>query len=144
MDWIKVTTMDELKQAKAIRHQVFVLEQGVSEELEHDQYDTLSDQCVHILLRDDDTFVGTGRIRIVSEEVGKLERICVLEEARGKGAGAIIMQGLEALAKQQGLQTVKLGAQVQAQGFYEKLGYKQISEPFEDAGIMHVMMSKTL
>jgi len=144
MKWEIVTTEAQLQQAKAIRHRVFVMEQGVSEELEHDEYDKLSEQCTHILLYEGNEAVGTGRIRKVNEEVGKLERICVLHEVRGKGAGAVIMQALESIASKQGLHETKLGAQLQAKGFYEKLGYETCSDLFMDAGIEHVLMRKKL
>jgi len=144
MKWEIVTTEAQLQQAKTIRHRVFVMEQGVSEELEHDEYDKLSAQCTHILLYEGNEAVGTGRIRKVNEEVGKLERICVLNEVRGKGAGAVIMQALESIASEQGLHVTKLGAQLQAKGFYEKLGYEICSDLFMDAGIEHVLMRKKL
>ncbi|HDU1156663.1 TPA: GNAT family N-acetyltransferase, partial [Listeria monocytogenes] len=43
-----------------------------------------------------------------------------------------------------GLTTLKLGAQVTAIPFYEKLGYKTCSGLFLDAGIEHKEMKKTL
>ena len=38
----------------------------------------------------------------------------------------------------------KLGAQVHAIDFYRKLGYTVSSDEFEDAGIPHVYMERTL
>lgn len=144
MEWIKVTTEAELKEAKAIRQRVFVQEQGVNEEREHDEYDAIMPGCTHILLRHEGKVVGTGRIRVLPDGIGKLERICVLNECRGSGAGAMITAALESIASEQGLTRAKLGGQIQAKGFYEKLGYIVVSEPFIDEGIPHVMMEKQL
>jgi len=144
VEWIKVTTEEELKEAKAIRQRVFVQEQGVSEEAEQDEYDALIPGCIHILLLHEGKVVGTGRIRALPDGIGKLERICVLQQYRGSGAGAIITNALESIASEQGLTRAKLGGQIQAKGFYEKQGYAVISEPFMDEGIPHVMMEKKL
>jgi len=144
MSWKKVTTLDELQLAKAIRRAVFIEEQGIAEELENDQYDTLTPKCTHILVFDDEQAVGTARVRIVDGGIGKLERICTLRSARGKGVGALAVAALETIARESGAHKVKLGAQLQVQSFYEKLGYAAVSELFLDAGIQHVMMEKKL
>lgn len=143
MEWTKVTTEEQLLEAKAIRRKVFIEEQGVAEELEHDEYDALTPLCTHILVLDQQQAVGTGRLRTV-DGAGKLERICTLQEARGKGVGALIVEALEAVAAENGISKVKLGAQLQAKAFYEKLGYETASGIFIDAGIEHVMMDKKL
>lgn len=142
--WSKVTTEEELQLAKAIRRAVFIEEQGIAEELEHDQYDILSPLCTHILVFDGEQAAGTARLRIVESQVGKLERICTLRSARGKGVGAHAVAALESIARASGLTKVKLGAQLQVQAFYEKLGYVAVSDIFMDAGIQHVLMEKKL
>ena len=43
-----------------------------------------------------------------------------------------------------GYQKAKLHAQTYAREFYEKLGYKVVSDEFKDAGIPHVAMTKEL
>ncbi|MNN97524.1 putative N-acetyltransferase YjcF [compost metagenome] len=52
---------------------------------------------------------------------------------------------MEELARELGLEASILDAQCQAENFYKKLGYEVIStEPFYDAGILHVRMQKML
>jgi len=137
---VHVTTQQELEDAFSVRNQVFVEEQKVPEELEIDEYENTS---THVVLYDGKEPIGAGRIRQV-EGAGKLERICVLSSYRGKGAGTIIMNKLEEIAAENGLQKVKLNAQTHAVPFYEKLGYEVVSDEFMDAGIPHVTMVKYL
>lgn len=137
----KITTRDELETAFYIRKEVFVSEQGVSLADEFDQYDQLNNGCDHILVYYNGEPVGTGRVRVV-EGVGKLERICILKEYRKYGLGKVIIEALERIVGESGVSSVKLHGQVQAQGFYTKLGYDASSAVFLEDGIPHILMVK--
>lgn len=54
------------------------------------------------------------------------------------------MDAIEQYATQQDVHVLKLNAQTHAIPFYEKLGYKVISEEFMDAGIPHKTMEKRI
>lgn len=120
-----------------IREQVFIHEQQVPPELEMDELDPLSQ---HVLLLENGTPVATGRLT----PDGHIGRVAVLSSFRGRGFGQRIIQGLEKIALQRGLDRVVLGAQCRAITFYQKLGYQVAGEVFMDAGIEHRMMGKTL
>src|SRR5690606_36902498 len=120
-----------------------VKEQGVPLEDEFDEYDQLNGNCEHILVYHEGEAVGTGRVRVV-EGVGKLERICILKSYRKLGIGKVIVQGLENIPKEKGLEQVKLHGQTHAEGFYQKLGYKTASDEFMEDGIPHYLMVKEL
>ncbi|MDA7028575.1 GNAT family N-acetyltransferase [Bacillus sp. CLL-7-23] len=139
----RIITERDLEKAFEIRIAVFVEEQGVPLSEELDQYDTLDEQCQHILVYYDDKPVGTGRVRWV-EDIGKLERICLLKDYREFGLGKVIVKGLEDITRKKGLTKVKLHGQTQAKGFYEKLGYQTTSDVFFEEGIPHVLMTKEL
>lgn len=139
-----IQTKDTLSEiyvdAMRIRHQVFMVEQGVPFEEEVDQYEAL---CVHFVLYDDDKkALATCRLLPLENGVMKLQRMAVIKEARGKGYGELIVTEAETFAKTQGYNTIKLGAQLTALGFYEKLGYTAYGEEFLDANIPHMMMEK--
>ncbi|BAQ08908.1 N-acetyltransferase gcn5 [Bacillus sp. OxB-1] len=138
-----ITTEENLQKAFAIRKEVFVHEQGVPLEEEFDSFDTLNGPCEHILVYYDGKAVGTGRLR-VTDDFGKLERICILEHYRKFGLGKGIIEALEKIAAQKGLARVKLHGQTQAEGFYHKLGYLTSSTVFMEAGIPHILMQKEL
>jgi len=142
--YVKRIKMDEkLKDAFDIRKQVFVIEQGVPLAMEFDQFYTLNGLCEHIIIYFNEQPVGAGRVRIV-DNIGKLERICILFTYRKFGLGKMIIKALEEIVKEQGVSGVKLHGQKQAEGFYQKLGYCSSSEVFMEDGIPHILMQKEL
>ncbi|KAB7705018.1 GNAT family N-acetyltransferase [Bacillus aerolatus] len=122
-----------------IRKKVFVEEQRVPLELEIDEHE---DAAVHFVLYDGEKPCGAGRF-LIKDGFGKAQRICVLPEYRGKGAGRLIMDALETHAQEHNAAALKLDAQTHAIPFYERLGYEVISDEFMDAGIPHKTMKKT-
>lgn len=142
---IIVQTKDTMSQiyldALKIRYQVFVKEQGVQLEREIDKDEAYA---VHFVLYEDNEALATVRLLPVDETTMKLQRMAVKKEARHRGLGNIIIAEAEKFAKQQGFTTIKLGAQLTAQEFYEKMGYQAYGEVFLDAGIKHIAMKKEL
>ena len=135
---IQQTTWQKDKELLShIRYQVFVDEQKVPIELEIDDDDPLAS---HVLCLVDGQPVGTGRILLD----GHIGRLAVLKAHRKQGYGNKILDHLELIAQEHGLTQVFLNAQVSAIPFYEKRGYKIISDVFDDAGIPHKTMRKTL
>lgn len=145
MKVIPVSTRRELEECFAIRIQVFVEEQKVPLEEELDEYDESPEACAHLLLKDGELPVATGRWKVYEEGTAKLQRIAVLKEHRKGGVGRLLIQALEDHARKAGMKRAVLDGQCQAQGFYQKLGYHTVpGEPFLDAGILHVRMEKEL
>lgn len=140
MDIVLVETKQQLKDAYAVRMKVFVEEQGVPQEIEIDGFE---DQATHFVVYDKEVPIGAGRFRRL-DEIGKVERICILDDFRKTGAGKRLMEKIEEVMKQQGLKKAKLNAQTYAESFYKRIGYKTISELFYEANIPHVTMEKIL
>ncbi|CAL9391016.1 GNAT family N-acetyltransferase [Streptomyces sp. enrichment culture] len=143
---------EDRKAAFAVRREVFVVEQGVPEEIE---YDALDATAVHVLAvrAADGAALGTGRLlygpdaadRTGGEDgVGSLGRLAVTRAARGLGVGAALVRAIEEAARTRGLKAVDLHAQTRALGFYERLGYEAYGPEFPDAGIPHRAMRRTL
>ena len=129
---IGVTT--DIASCRALRRTVFIEEQGVAEA---DEVDDLDDQAIHILAAQDGVPVGSARL-LTNGNTGKVGRVCVLPRARGTGLGAALMQAAVAQFRTMpGITTVKLGAQLQALAFYERLGFTPYGKVFLDAGIEH-------
>ena len=135
-----ITTNDELAEAYHIRKTVFVNEQHVPIEIEIDTFDQ---EAIHFLCSEDDKYVGTGRVRFV-EDYGKLERICVLKEARGKNYAKQLIEAMEQEIVRHGVTEARLHAQTYIVPLYESVGYNVVSEKFMDANIPHVEMTKKL
>jgi len=136
-----VETSQELKDAQEVRRQVFIEEQGINREADIDGLDQSSD---HIIVYDNNNPVGTARVRYKNRIQAKLERIAVLKSYRGRGIGKRIIEASLGLAKTKGALEAILDAQQSASGFYEKLGFRQVGEPFEEVGIPHILMTKRL
>lgn len=121
-----------------IREQVFVREQGVPPELERDDADH---SCTHVIARDaSGQGIGTGRITAD----GRIGRMAVLREWRGRGVGDAMLAALIGHARQQGLTEVQLHAQAQAIGFYSARGFFPVGGRFREAGIEHQAMRMPL
>jgi predicted GNAT family N-acyltransferase len=125
---------------RAVRFAVFVDEQHIPRELEMDDRDV---ECVHWLATDErGEPIGTVRLDLGAR--GKIGRLAVLARERGHGVGRALMERVHELARERGLASVWCHAQMSAAPFYERLGYRVTSEPFEEAGIEHVEMEYAL
>src|SRR5258708_5781745 len=118
---------DNCDELAAIRRTVFILEQGVPEDLEWDGVDI---QCRHVLARDSSGRpIGVGRLL----PDGHVGRMAVLKPWRGKGVGSTLLESLIAMAQADGHRSVVLNAQTQVTAFYAHFGFEAEGEEFEDA-----------
>ncbi|KGJ23781.1 GNAT family N-acetyltransferase [Paracoccus sanguinis] len=136
-----VAVTEDFDACMAIRQRVFVEEQNVPPEMEHDEYDATA---VHLLARDaEGRAVGTARLLIDGADA-KIGRVAVLAEARGTGAGLALMRAALAELRHRGVAEARLGSQTHAIGFYEKLGFAAEGPEYDDAGIPHRDMTLRL
>jgi predicted GNAT family N-acyltransferase len=139
---VQVVSYDqELTNIEAIRSSVFQDEQGVDPQLE---FDGLDQTAVHFLAYWRGQAVGTARIRSLNEHAAKIERLAVLKSARHQGIGWQLMEKALEFAVEQQFDEVVVNSQEYVKDLYEKLGFKQVGEPFQEAGISHVKMVKKL
>ena len=81
-----------------------------------------------------------GCLRIYGKEAGVVQigRVAVIESQRGTGIGRMMMrQAISHVTEHSTDEKIYLEAQTYAIGFYEKLGFKVISDEFLDEGIPH-------
>ncbi len=132
---------EKYSEIQSIRIQVFQIEQGVDPTLDIDGKDETAE---HILAYLDNQPVGTARIRYLEPERAKIERLAVLSTARGQGIGKKIMEKAVEVAAQKNVQEVVLHAQEYVKNLHKSLGFEQVGERFEEAGIPHIKMIKKL
>ncbi|MBR6873196.1 MAG: GNAT family N-acetyltransferase [Ruminococcus sp.] len=132
------TGLDQAPDAEAIRREVFMGEQGFSKE-----FDDLDKTAFHAVAFTDGEASATGRL-FKGRSGWHIGRVAVRKRFRGRGLGAEIVTALEARAQEEGGEFIKLSAQVQAQGFYEKLGYRAEGEVYYDEHCPHIAMYKKL
>ncbi|MBP1807218.1 ElaA protein [Rubellimicrobium aerolatum] len=137
---IAVGRTEDLDACLALRRAVFIEEQAVPEALEIDGLDA---EAVHLLATVDGRPVGTARL-FAKGDTGKIGRVCVLREARGRGIGAALIRAAVEELRGMGLRRAKLGSQVHAIPFYEGLGFVAEGPVYDDAGIPHRDMARAL
>lgn len=140
----KVENKEILERCLRIRNSVFIIEKGVPEEIEIDEYDSMNEMCAHFLVRYQNTDAGTVRCLNVSDDTLKIQRFCILREYRNSGLGRAILEYVESQYKKQGFNTIKMDAKYEVFGFYEKCGYRKVSDVFMEANVQHVKMMKKI
>jgi predicted GNAT family N-acyltransferase len=132
---IEMATWDhDIADLRAVREQVFIVEQAVPPEMEWDELDAKSR---HVIARDrDGRPIGTGRLT-PEHAIG---RMAVLAEWRGKGVGKAIVRVLLEQARLLGYPAIELHAQTHALPFYAKLGFEAFGDEFLECAIRHRMM----
>ena len=125
------------KDAKLIREQVFIQEQGIAPE---DEWDDLDATVLHFIVYDREQPIATARL-LPQHSVG---RVAVLMPYRKQGIGKILMEHIIEYARQQNLPYLKLSAQTYVTAFYEALGFVGQGEEYLDCAIPHIDMTLEL
>ena len=77
----------------------------------------------------------------VRYDEGSIGRVVTAPEVRGTGLGKILMaEALRRLERLAPKQSVKIAAQRRLERFYLELGFRTVSAPYEEDGIIHVDM----
>ncbi len=125
------TWVADAAELRAVRTEVFVLEQGVPEDEEWDDFDARSQ---HVVARDrEGRAIGTGRLT----PLRTIGRMAIVRDWRGKGVGAAILRVLVERARELHYDAVELHAQTHAVAFYAKAGFVAYGEEYEECGIAH-------
>jgi ribosomal protein S18 acetylase RimI-like enzyme len=100
-------------------------------------------QSVHLL-----AFAGSDVVGCVlfhpEGDAGRLYQMAVAPEHQGSGVGRRLVERLETRLRGDGIVRVELHARDAAVGFYQRLGYRNVGEPFIEVGISHQRMRKAL
>ncbi len=134
---LQVSWQDMESHLRDIRTKVFIEEQNVPEDLEWEDADL---NAVHLLVKTAGPYVATARLL----NTGQIGRMAVLKPYRLSGLGTMMLSKLLSIAEEKNMQRVTLNSQVDAMAFYIKQGFKVESDVFDDAGIPHRKMSKSL
>jgi len=128
--------------AGALRRAVFIEEQNIPEAMEWDAQDAV---VLHAVARNRiGQVIATGRLLAAENGVSHIGRMAVHRNLRSGGHGAAVMQVLEDAARARGDSVVALNAQRSAERFYARLGYVPHGDGFEEAGIPHIEMRRSL
>jgi predicted GNAT family N-acyltransferase len=116
---------------RAVRTEVFVVEQAVPAEEEWDEHDARSH---HVIARDaEGRPIGTGRLT----PMRTIGRMAVVRDWRGKGVGEAILRTLIERARELHIDRIELHSQVHAIPFYERAGFVAHGDTYDECGIAH-------
>ncbi|MBP7484947.1 MAG: YbgC/FadM family acyl-CoA thioesterase [Aquabacterium sp.] len=143
-DWADLQT-----DAATVRRAVFVKEQGIDESEEWDDDDARSH---HVVLRSKAGLViGTGRLippageaAPNSDHIGKIGRMAVIKSCRSTGVGKRLLTALLDEAKRRQMTHIRISAQVAAKALYERAGFVDEGDVYDEVGIPHQAMVKRL
>lgn len=133
-------TLEELYEILKLRSEVFVVEQKCI----YNDIDGKDLTSSHIMIKEN------GKIKAylralqpgVSYEDASLGRVLVSPDARGKGyAKAIVTKGVEYILNNFNTTKITIGAQEYLKNFYSEIGFKPISEVYDEDGIPHLDMT---
>jgi ElaA protein len=130
-------TRDELYAILKLRVSVFVVEQKCP----YQEADNLDQDAIHVWLEDGDGIEAYLRIldRGVENEHVAIGRVIAVKRRCGLGS-RILEEGIRAAKELLDADKIYVEAQSYAREFYEKQGFRQISDEFLLDGIPHVRM----
>ncbi len=129
------------KEAKEIREEVFVKEQGFA-----DEFDEIDSRSWHLVLYLDQTPIATGRVYEEDPETYRIGRVCVRKPFRGQSVGTYVVKFLCNKAISLGARKAVLLAQLDKQSFYDRIGFRPDpnGEIVLNEGVPHIEMTKVL
>ena len=122
------------------RFEVFVCEQEITEEQDFDDKDKVS---YHMMLKDEGRIIAYSRIvpKKVAYENISIGRVLVLKGYRRKGIAQKMMKSaLEFIKNNLNENVVVLSAQEYAKEMYLSVGFKVVSDIYDEVNIPHVKM----
>jgi len=130
----------QLEQMFALRQQIFIVEQDCP----FPEIDGKDSKAQHLLVWEDDVLIATLRVFESYKEYdnkASIGRICVAEPARKYGIGKeLVQRAIDYVEKEFDRKDIQIGAQFYLKKFYQGLGFKQISEIYDEDGIDHIHM----
>ncbi len=131
----KDLTTQELYEILRVRESVFVVEQNCPYQ-EIDGNDLLS---YHVYFKVNNQI--QAYVRVLKQDSDKVIIGRVLTVNRGSGLGRkIMLEGIRVAKEKFDADSIYVGAQVYAKGFYEGVGFQQISDEYVEDGIPHISM----
>ncbi|MBE7052544.1 MAG: GNAT family N-acetyltransferase [Ruminococcaceae bacterium] len=133
-------SLSELYEILKSRAEIFLLEQNiVCQDMDNVDYDAL-----HCFMKEDTRVIAYLRA-YQSGDAGTVKVGRVLTLSHGKGIGRELFdKSTAAINSVFDASKITVNAQVQAVGYYEKLGFEKVSEEFLEEGVPHIKMDKPL
>ena len=131
---------EEVYEIMRTRQEIFVIEQNCP----YEDMDGIDKESIHVFYRGED-----GRVeaclrvywRDAQQGIAQIGRVVTLQHGQGLG-GPLLKEGVQVALEQFQPHSIFLEAQTYAIGYYEKEGFRVVSEEFLEDGIPHVAMER--
>ena len=130
-------SLEELYEIIKIRVSIFCLEQNCL----YQDLDDKDKKAYHVYIKENDKIKAYLRVLDKGISFDEISIGRVLTTERGMGFGNVILrEGIRVAKEMMNADKIKIEAQLYAKGYYEKFGFKQISDEFLEDGIPHIKM----
>lgn len=130
-------TAVEVYEILKARSKIFIMEQNIHyHDMDDIDYDSL-----HCFFMENNKVIAYLRAFYPEDNknIIRIGRVLTLNHGNGMGK-ELMRQSLEAISKKMGHKKICMDAQKHAVGFYEKFGFKVVSDEFLEEGVVHVVM----
>ena len=139
---LKVKTFKELSTSELYeilkaRSAIFTMEQSIH----YQDLDDVDYQSLHFFYQENQKVTAYLRAFYIDKEkrIVKIGRVLTMEHGKGLGR-SLLEEAIPLIKDKMACTKIIVDAQKQAQGFYEKLGFRVTSGKFLEEGIIHVKM----
>ena len=134
-------TLNELYEILKARIDVFVVEQNCP----YSDLDNFDQDSYHVMLYDNNELKAYLRVIDKNKRYNEVSIGRVITLSRGRGYGLILLkEGIKVAKEKYFADKIVIGAQVYAKGFYEKAGFKEYGDIYDEDSIPHIHMSLKL
>lgn len=145
INWI-LKKFDELSPSELyailrLRNEVFIIEQNCI----YQDLDNKDQASIHLMGWEKDELVAYTRILPVGVSYNhpSIGRVVTSPSKRRTGLGKELMEkSIEFVENLYGKRPIRIGAQLYLKKFYEELGFRQVSDIYDEDNIQHIEMEK--
>jgi len=130
-------TTKELYEILKSRAEIFIIEQNIN----YQDLDDIDYKSLHCFYQEDEKVIAYLRAfyKDDNKDIVKIGRVLTLNHGIGLGK-KILSESLPEIKKILSPKKITMSAQKYAIGFYEKFGFKVVSDEFIEEEILHVIM----
>lgn len=99
---------------------------------------------IHLVIKREERIIGTLLLHPCSKECIQIKQVAITPDCQNEGLGKKLLIYAEQVARTFGYETIFLTGRQQAWGFYEKLGYEELFEPYREKKLMLKVFKKQL
>ena len=131
----------ELYEILKARSEIFIMDQNIH----YQDMDNIDYKSLHCFLMEENKVIAYLRAfyQENNSDIVRIGRVLTLKH--GNGIGRELMEkSIMAIKEKMNCKKISMDAQKHAVGFYEKFGFKSVSDDFLEEGVVHVVMELEL